>query len=218
MSEDAKNAGSWETDPRWQGVRRTYSTADVVRLRGSVHVEHTLARRGAERLWELLHSRTTCRPSARSPATRPSSRSRPAQGHLLSGWQVAADANLAGQMYPDQSLYPVQQRAGPRAAHQQRLAAGRPDPARRGRERRSTSFAPIVADAEAGFGGAAQRLRAHEGDDRSRRRRRSTSRTSSPARRSAATWGARCSSPPRSSSARSTRRGWPPTSWTCPPC
>ena len=154
MSEDAKNAGSWETDPRWQGVRRTYSAADVDRLRGTVRIEHTLARLGAERLWKLLHSEDYV------PALGALTGNQAVQqvqaglkAIYCSGWQVAGDANLAGQMYPDQSLYPAEQRADVVRAHQQRADCA---PTRSSTPKGRAGpywFAPIVADAEAGFGG-----------------------------------------------------------------
>ena len=97
----------WQTDPRWKGSRRDYTAKDVSELRGSVHIESTLARRGAERLWQLLHTEPYV------PAFGAITGNQAIQmveaglkAIYLSGWQVAADANLAGQMYPDQSLYP----------------------------------------------------------------------------------------------------------------
>src|SRR5919202_603246 len=98
----------WASSPRWADIRRDYTAADVVRLSGTFREEHTLARAGAERLWHLLHTRTHV------PALGALTGNQAVQmvrGGLdaiyLSGWQVAADANLAGQTYPDQSLYPV---------------------------------------------------------------------------------------------------------------
>jgi isocitrate lyase len=143
----------WRTLPRWQGVRRDYTGADVVRLRGSVHVESTLARRGAERLWDLLHSEPYI--NALGAMTGNQALQMVEAGLkaiYVSGWQVAADANLAGQMYPDQSLYPCNSvpslvrgvNNAFRRADQVRHAEGRPG---------VDYFAPIVADAEAGFGG-----------------------------------------------------------------
>ncbi len=97
-----------ENDPRWAGIERRYTAADVERLRGSVRVEHTLARLGAERLWELLHEE---KPVAALGCLTGNQAVQAVKAGLkaiyLSGWQVAADANVAGQMYPDQSLYPV---------------------------------------------------------------------------------------------------------------
>ena len=112
-SPTAKELGRrWKNDQRWKGVRRDYAPEDVVKLRGSVLVEHTLARRGAEKLWELLHDEPYV-PALGALTGNQAVEMADAglKAIYLSGWQVAADANLAGQMYPDQSLYPVQQRA-----------------------------------------------------------------------------------------------------------
>jgi isocitrate lyase len=143
----------WRTLSRWAGVRRDYTADDVVRLRGSVHVECSLARRGAERLWRLLETEPYV--NALGALTGNQALQMVEAGLksiYLSGWQVAADANLAGQMYPDQSLYPCNSVPGVvrainsafRRADQVRWAEGR---------REIDYFVPIVADAEAGFGG-----------------------------------------------------------------
>jgi isocitrate lyase len=99
---------SWKESPRWKGVKRPYSAAEVLRLRTSVRIEYTLATRGAERLWSMLHSEPYV---AALGALTGNQAVEQIQAGLkaiyLSGWQVAADANLAGQMYPDQSLYPA---------------------------------------------------------------------------------------------------------------
>src|SRR5262249_34471280 len=109
MSEHAVEelAQSWKHETRWEGITRPYSAEDVVRLRGTVQIEHTLARMGAERLWKLLNTESFV------PALGALTGNQAMQmvkaglkAIYLSGWQVAADANLAGQMYPDQSLYP----------------------------------------------------------------------------------------------------------------
>ena len=103
---DAAIEREWETDPRWAGIERSYEAADVIRLRGSVRVEHSLARRGAEQLWSLLHSETYV--SALGAMTGGQAVEMVKAGlkaSYLSGWQVAADANLSEQVYPDQSLY-----------------------------------------------------------------------------------------------------------------
>jgi hypothetical protein len=98
----------WDTNPRWEGVERTYTAQDVVRLRGTVREEHTLARRGAERLWELLHSRDYVRALGAITGNQAVQMVRGGlEAIYLSGWQVAADGNASGQTYPDQSLYPV---------------------------------------------------------------------------------------------------------------
>jgi isocitrate lyase len=143
----------WRTLPRWAGVRREYTAADVVRLRGSVHVESTLARRGAERLWGLLHSEPYV--NALGALTGNQALQMVEAGLkavYLSGWQVAADANLAGQMYPDQSLYPCT--SAPALVRAINNAFRRADQIRHAEGRQGPDyFAPIVADAEAGFGG-----------------------------------------------------------------
>ena len=101
-------AGSWRGDARWQGIERTYVPADVVRLRGSVVPEHTLARLGAERLWELLAGDEPVRAlGALTGGQAVQMVKAGLEAIYLSGWQVAADANLAGSTYPDQSLYPA---------------------------------------------------------------------------------------------------------------
>ena len=138
---------------RWAGIRRDYNMADVDRLRGTVRVEHTLARRGAERLWSLLHSEDFV------PALGALSGNQAMQmvkaglkAIYLSGWQVAADANLAGQMYPDQSLYPSN--SVPMVVRRINQTLQRADQIAHMEGDDSTDwFAPIVADAEAGFGG-----------------------------------------------------------------
>ena len=99
---------SWTQEPRWKGIARHYGADDVVRLRGTVHVEHTLARRGAARLWRALHERAPVR--ALGALTGHQAVQQVTAGLdavYCSGWQVAGDANTAGQTYPDQSLYPV---------------------------------------------------------------------------------------------------------------
>lgn len=113
-------ARRWDTEPRWQGIERTYSAQDVVRLSGSVREEHTLARRGAERLWRQLHERDYVHALGALTGGQAVQQIKAGlQAIYLSGWQVAADANQAGHTYPDQSLYPansvpqvVQQRVG----------------------------------------------------------------------------------------------------------
>jgi isocitrate lyase len=144
----------WATHPRWTGVKRTYTAEDVVRLRGRVHEEHSLARRGAERLWELLHTRTHV--SALGALTGGQAVQMVRAGLeaiYLSGWQVAADANTAGQTYPDQSLYPVN--SVPAVVRRINNALLRADQiaVASGQDAGIDWLAPIVADAEAGFGG-----------------------------------------------------------------
>jgi isocitrate lyase len=144
----------WRTQSRWAAVRRDYRGDDVVRLRGSVHIECTLARRGAEKLWQLLHEDPYV---AALGALTGNQALQMAEAGLkavyLSGWQVAADANLAGQMYPDQSLYPCN--SVPNLVRAINNAFRRADQIRWAEGHKGIDyFLPIVADAEAGFGGA----------------------------------------------------------------
>ena len=98
----------WDTNPRWHGVARTYTAADVVRLRGSLQVEHTLARRGAEKLWRLVSTEPFVNALGALTGNQAMQQVKAGlKAIYLSGWQVAGDANLAGEMYPDQSLYPA---------------------------------------------------------------------------------------------------------------
>ena len=147
-------AHEWATHPRWAGIERTYSARDVVRLSGRVHEEHTLARRGAERLWELLQTRTHVPALGALTGGQAVQMVRAGlEAIYLSGWQVAADANLAGQTYPDQSLYPVN--SVPAVVRRINNALLRADQiaVSSGQELDVEWLAPIVADAEAGFGG-----------------------------------------------------------------
>jgi isocitrate lyase len=154
LAQDCLNY-DWVNNPRWRGIERPYSAEDVLRLRGSVHIEHTLARLGAERLWELL--RTEPYVNALGAVTGNQAVQQVQAGLraiYVSGWQVAADANNAGQMYPDQSLYPADSvpnlcrriNSALQRADQVHHSEGKVAPAQ-------TWFAPLVADAEAGFGG-----------------------------------------------------------------
>src|ERR1700675_747243 len=145
----------WTTDPRWSGIARPYSHAAVLRLRGSVQIEHTLARLGAERLWKLMHK------NAFVPALGAitgNQATEMVQAGLLaiygSGWQVAADGNSAGDVYPDQSLYPCD--SAPNLVKRINRALMRADQIESAEGKHSGTywFAPIVADAEAGFGGS----------------------------------------------------------------
>ncbi|MEO3820876.1 isocitrate lyase [Plantactinospora sp. B24E8] len=144
----------WTTDPRWRGVERTYRAEDVVRLRGVVTEEHTLARRGAQRLWRLLHTEDHVPALGALTGNQAVQMVRAGLNAIyLSGWQVAADANLAGQTYPDQSLYPANSvPAAVRRINNALLRAGQIETAE-GVEPSVDWLAPIVADAEAGFGG-----------------------------------------------------------------
>jgi len=143
----------WE-DERWAGVERPYTAEDVVRLRGSVKIEHTLARLGAERLWRLMHERPFVRSLGALTGNQAVQQVKAGlEAVYLSGWQVAADANGAGQMYPDQSLYPVD--SVPSVVKAINQALQRADQIHHSEGRNGVNwFAPIVADAEAGFGGA----------------------------------------------------------------
>ncbi len=148
----------WTENPRWKSVRRSYDAEDVVRLRGSVVQEHTLARRGAERLWSALQSRPFVSALGALTGNQAMQQVRAGlQSIYLSGWQVAGDANSAATMYPDQSLYPVD--SVPRVVRAINNALARCDQIQwmEGREAADAEyvdyFAPIVADAEAGFGG-----------------------------------------------------------------
>ncbi|MGA7918792.1 MAG: isocitrate lyase [Candidatus Acidiferrales bacterium] len=144
---------SWKTDLRWEGITRPYSPKDVEQLRGSVHIEHTLARMGAERLWQLLQEDLYV--SALGALTGNQAVQQAAAGLkaiYMSGWQVAADANDAGQMYPDQSLYPAD--SVPNVVKKINQALQRADQIHHAEGQNGVDwFAPIVADAEAGFGG-----------------------------------------------------------------
>src|SRR5579872_5125514 len=145
---------TWKTDPRWKGIHRSYSAGDVMRLRGTVHIEHSLARLGAERLWDLLHSESYV-PALGALTGNQAVQQVEAglQAIYLSGWQVAGDANLAGQTYPDQSLYPSN--SVPAVVRSINNALARADQIHHAEGRNGVHwFAPIVADAEAGFGGA----------------------------------------------------------------
>ncbi len=148
----------WATNPRWKGIKRAYSAADVVRLRGSFPIEYTLARRGAEQLWNLLHTESYV--SALGALTAGQAMQQVKAGVkaiYLSGWQVAADNNTSASMYPDQSLYAVDSvpkmverinntfRRADEIQHSKGIDAGDAG--------YIDNFAPIVADAEAGFGG-----------------------------------------------------------------
>ena len=143
----------WSSDERWSGIERTYTAEQVVRLRGSVVPEHTLARLGAERLWELLRREEPTRALGALTGGQAVQMVRAGLDAIyLSGWQVAADANLAGGTYPDQSLYPAN--SVPSLVRRLNNALTRADQIDFAESRNGTHwFAPIVADAEAGFGG-----------------------------------------------------------------
>ena len=106
--EAARLKKDWAENPRWKGIKRGYSAEDVVRLRGSVHIEHTLARLGAEKLWKLVNEEPFVNSLGAMTGNQAMQQVKAGlKAIYLSGWQVAADANIAGEMYPDQSLYPV---------------------------------------------------------------------------------------------------------------
>src|ERR1700690_4050356 len=143
----------WQSNPRWEGVTRPYKASDVEKLRGSVRIEHTLARLGAERLWKLLHEGQPVLALGAVTGNQAVQQVKAGlQAVYVSGWQVAADANNAGQVYPDQSLYPAD--SVPNLVRRINQALVRADQIQRAEGNPSTDwFAPIVADGEAGFGG-----------------------------------------------------------------
>ncbi|SDI60148.1 isocitrate lyase [Natribacillus halophilus] len=143
----------WETEERWQGVERPYSAEDVVRLRGSLQIEHTLARKGAEKLWDSLKNEPYVNSLGALTGNQAVQQVKAGLNAIyLSGWQVAADANLAGEMYPDQSLYPAN--SVPNVVKRINNALMRADQIQHMEDEGDIDyFAPIVADAEAGFGG-----------------------------------------------------------------
>ena len=144
----------WNTDPRWKGVKRNYSAEDVIKLRGSVMIEHTLARRGAERLWKSLNQDGFVRTFGAYTGMQATNMAKAGLEALyLSGWQVAGDANLSSQTFPDQSLYPSN--SVPAVVKRLNNALIRADQIQTLDGKSDLDyFLPIVADAEAGFGGA----------------------------------------------------------------
>ena len=143
----------WANNPRWAGVTRTYSAEDVVRLRGTVHVEHSLARLGAEKLWKSLNTSDFVNALGAMTGNQAMQQVKAGlKAIYLSGWQVAADANLAGEMYPDQSLYPAN--SVPQVVKRINNTLLRADQLHHAEGDDTIDFLqPIVADAEAGFGG-----------------------------------------------------------------
>lgn len=143
----------WKNNPRWKGVRRGYSAEDVVRLRGTVAVEHSLARRGAERLWKSLNQDAFVNALGALTGNQAMQQVKAGlQAIYLSGWQVAADANVAGEMYPDQSLYPAN--SVPLVVKRINNTLLRADQLHHAEGKDDIDWlVPIVADAEAGFGG-----------------------------------------------------------------
>ena len=145
----------WASNPRWKGVERPYTAEDVLRLRGSIHIEHTLARMGAERLWDLLHTDPYINALGAMTGNQAVQQVQAGlKAIYVSGWQVAADANNAGTMYPDQSLYPAD--SVPNLCRRINNALQRADQVHHAEGKVApgqTWFAPLIADAEAGFGG-----------------------------------------------------------------
>jgi isocitrate lyase len=151
--EAARLRKDWAENPRWKGIERGYAAEDVVRLRGSLIVEHTLARRGAEKLWKLLQDEPFVNTLGALTGNQALQQVKAGlKAIYLSGWQVAADANIAGEMYPDQSLYPAN--SVPHVVRRINNTFMRADQIAHAEGRDDLDyFAPIVADAEAGFGG-----------------------------------------------------------------
>ena len=143
----------WQTNPRWQGVERAYKAEDVVRLRGTVHVEHSLARLGAEKLWRFMHEKPFVNALGALTGNQAMQQVKAGLDAIyLSGWQVAGDANLAGEMYPDQSLYPAN--SVPSVVRRINNTLVRADQIHHAEGDDTIDWLkPIVADAEAGFGG-----------------------------------------------------------------
>jgi isocitrate lyase len=143
----------WANDPRWAGVTRPYSAEDVLRLRGSIRIEHTLARLGAERLWQLMTTEPYVNALGAVSGNQAVQQVAAGLNAIYgSGWQVAADNNVSGEMYPDQSLYPSN--SCPELVRRINKALLRADQVHHAEGKKDTYwFAPIVADAEAGFGG-----------------------------------------------------------------
>src|SRR4249920_2668582 len=143
----------WAQNPRWKGIQRSYSAADVVRLRGSISIEHTLAKRGAEKLWTLVNTEPFVNTLGALSGNQAMQQVKAGlKAIYLSGWQVAGDANSNGEMYPDQSLYSVD--SVPKVVKKINSAFQRADQIQWSEGKGDIDFfAPIVADAEAGFGG-----------------------------------------------------------------
>ncbi|GGC90323.1 isocitrate lyase [Undibacterium terreum] len=143
----------WDTNPRWIGIKRNYTAEDVVRLRGSITVEHTLAKNGAEKLWNLVNNEPFVNALGALTGNQAMQQVKAGlKAIYLSGWQVAGDANVAGEMYPDQSLYPAN--SVPLVVKRINNTLTRADQIQWSEGKDDIDyFAPIVADAEAGFGG-----------------------------------------------------------------
>jgi isocitrate lyase len=142
----------WSENPRWSGIHRPYDARQVVRLQGSLQIEHTLAQRGADKLWQLLKTQPFVNALGALTGMQALQQAKAGlQAVYLSGWQVAGDANLAGEMYPDQSLYPAD--SVPAVVRRINNTFARADQIAWMEDREQDFFLPIVADAEAGFGG-----------------------------------------------------------------
>jgi isocitrate lyase len=143
----------WAQNPRWKGIKRGYTAADVVRLRGSLPIEHTLAKRGAEKLWNLINTEPFINSLGALTGNQAMQQVKAGlKAIYLSGWQVAGDANSTGEMYPDQSLYAVD--SVPKVVRRINNTFKRADEIQWSEGKNDVDyFAPIVADAEAGFGG-----------------------------------------------------------------
>jgi len=148
-----RTTANWDSNPRWAGIIRPYRAEDVARLRGSIHIEHTLASMGARRLWHLLHSENYVAALGAMTGNQAIQQVQAGlQAIYVSGWQVAADANASGEMYPDQSLYPAD--SVPNLVRRINCALQRADQIHHAEGKNGVHwFAPMVADAEAGFGG-----------------------------------------------------------------
>lgn len=150
----AQLQAAWESDPRWRGIKRTYNAEQVIKLRGSLQIEHTLAKHGAERLWQLFQERPFVRMLSALTGNQAIQEVQAGlEAIYVSGWQTAGDANTAGEVYPDQSLYPVD--SVPRLVERINNALVRADQISHMNDEQDAPhwFAPVVADAEAGFGG-----------------------------------------------------------------
>lgn len=153
MNEAMKLKSEWDSSPRWKGIKRDYSPEEVLKLRGSFKVEHSIARMGAERIWDLINSEEYINALGALTGNQAVQQVRAGlEAIYLSGWQVAADANLSGHMYPDQSLYPAN--SVPNVVQKINRALQRADQIEYAEGKVQHHWmAPIIADAEAGFGG-----------------------------------------------------------------
>jgi isocitrate lyase len=208
----------WSTNARWKGVKRGYEPEDVVRLRGTVKVEHSLARHGAEKLWRYMGTEPFVNSLGALTGNQAMQQVKAGlKAIYLSGWQVAADANLAGQMYPDQSLYPAD--SVPNVVRRINNALLRADQLHHAEGDDSVDWIqPIVADADAGVGGV---LNAHElmraMIEAGAAGGHFTLKISWLRRRNAATWAARCWSLPAKPCKSSLRPAWRRISWMFQP-